>query len=137
MSLSTLSKAFFFHIYDVYIDRRFPFDRLFDNDSKGGNLVSTGSVVPEASLVFPTFLIYPLLEPLPGVERSIVPMSFLHSQRSPFLGIFMMWPSFQSDGTFSSSQMAFMRWWSMLVEVLMSALRASAGIPSGPCFLSS
>ena len=74
MSLSTLSKAFFFHIYDVNIDRRFPFDRLFDNDSKGGNLVSTGSVVPEASLVFPTFLIYPLLEPLPGVERSIVPM---------------------------------------------------------------
>ena len=49
----------FFKIYEIHIDRRVPFDGLFDNDPKGGNLVSTGSVVPEASLVFPQFLIPP------------------------------------------------------------------------------
>ena len=50
----------FFKIYEIH--RRVPFDGLFDNDPKGGNLVV--AVVPEASLVFPQFLIYPLLEPM-------------------------------------------------------------------------
>ena len=41
----------FFEIYKVDIDRGIPFDGLFDDNSKGGYLVSAGTVFSGTSLL--------------------------------------------------------------------------------------
>ena len=47
-----------------------------------------------------------LLNILPGTERSEMPLQLEHELRSPFLGIFVMYPSFQSLGMSSLSHMS-------------------------------
>lgn len=54
----------FFKMYETDIDSRVPFNRLFNDNPECGYLACTGSVIPEASPLFPQFPIYCLLEPL-------------------------------------------------------------------------
>ena len=76
-----------------------------------------------------------LLSTFPGMDSSMIPLQLLQDDRSPFFGSFTRCPRFQSSGTFSCSQILVRSGCSMSVEVWMSALSASGGIPSGPAAL--
>ena len=72
-----------------------------------------------------------LLRIFPGTDRSIIPLYFLHSCRSPFFGSLTRHPSFHFVGISSLSHIFPVILCSISVEVSTSALIASTGLRPG------
>ena len=76
-----------------------------------------------------------LVNTLPGIDSSMIPLQLLQDDISPFFGSFTICPFFQSSGTCSCSHTLFRSGYNISVNVWVSALSASGGIPSGPAVL--
>ncbi|KAL3276072.1 hypothetical protein HHI36_020793 [Cryptolaemus montrouzieri] len=64
--------------------------------------------------------------------RSVIPLQLMHSARFPFLGTFIMRPSFQVTGIVSEFQTSLIIGCSNCATPWASAFRISLGMLSGP-----
>ena len=78
-----------------------------------------------------------LVNNLPGINSSMIPLQLLQDDISPFFLVVspQLCPFFQSSGTCSCSHTLFRSRYNISVDVWVSALSASRGIPWGPAAL--